>query len=166
MQELASWKTHTFTLFIFSGIVVLCSIFFILGMLVGRSQGQKIAKAVAADVPTKPGTQSGIKEDKSTKKPELTFFDTVDNNQPRPLEPPPPEKIVNFQIGAVRKSSDAEKLLDEAKKKGFRAFILAPPPGDPNPFYRVRVGPFADDQEAENIKRQLESAGYTPILKE
>ena len=42
-----SWKGHSFTLLVFTGIVVLSSIFFILGMLVGRSQGQKIASTSA-----------------------------------------------------------------------------------------------------------------------
>ena len=39
MEDQTSWKGHTFTLLVFTGIVVLCSIFFILGMLVGRAQG-------------------------------------------------------------------------------------------------------------------------------
>ena len=46
-NEQTSWKGHTFTLLVFTGIVVLCSIFFILGMLVGRDQGQKIASSAA-----------------------------------------------------------------------------------------------------------------------
>ena len=33
MEEQTTWKGHTFTLLVFTGIVVLCSIFFILGML-------------------------------------------------------------------------------------------------------------------------------------
>ncbi len=49
MEEQPSWKGHTFTLLIFGGIVVLCSIFFVLGMLVGRTQGQKLATVAAAD---------------------------------------------------------------------------------------------------------------------
>jgi hypothetical protein len=42
MEDQTSWKGHTFTLVVFTGIVVLCSIFFILGMLVGRAQAQKL----------------------------------------------------------------------------------------------------------------------------
>ena len=45
MEEQTTWKGHTFTLLVFTGIVVLCSIFFILGMLVGRAEGQKVAGA-------------------------------------------------------------------------------------------------------------------------
>ena len=53
----------------------------------------------------------------------------------------------------------------KVKKKGFRAFILAPASDDANRFFRVQVGPFADIIDAEEAKKKLESAGYQPILK-
>ncbi len=176
MEEHVSWKGHSLTLVIFGGIIALCSIFFILGMLVGRAQEQKILTAAAA---SKPASTIEAKEEK----PELTFFESVDKNDSGTLEPPPPpspgkqeaqaeaeapspdQDVINYQIGAVRRSLDAEKLLGELKEKGFKGFILAPPAGEPNPFYRVQVGPFADVVEAATMKRKLESAGYQPILK-
>ena len=45
MEEQTSWKGHGFTLVVFAGIVVLCAIFFVLGMTVGRQQGQRAAQA-------------------------------------------------------------------------------------------------------------------------
>src|SRR5215471_11438958 len=153
MEDQASWKSHSFTLLVFTGIVVLCSIFFILGMLVGRTQGQKVALAVAGAA-EKFNSKLVPKEES---KPDLTFYDSVkepnsvDLNPPQPAKiepvvpdppkvvepeeskaakesaaPPAPENVLNYQIGAVRKSGDADKLLNELKKKGFRAFILAP----------------------------------------
>jgi cell division septation protein DedD len=179
MEEETSWKGHSFTLLVFTGIVVLCSIFFILGMLVGRTQGQKLASAEVADAETSADIQPVADE-----KPELTFYDAVESRELPPLEepvaakpepdPPPPPKdvkpappasVINLQIGALRSSSDAEKLAAELKRKNFRVFILAPPPRDPNPFYRVQVGPFSEEQEAELTKRRLESAGYKPIVR-
>ena len=44
-----SWKNHSFTLLVFGGIVALCFIFFVLGMLVGRNQGQRIAEQAFAE---------------------------------------------------------------------------------------------------------------------
>jgi len=44
MEDATSWKNHSFTLMIFGGIIVLCSIFFALGMLVGRGQGRQLAE--------------------------------------------------------------------------------------------------------------------------
>jgi len=180
MEEQTTWKGHSLTLLVFAGIVVLCSIFFILGMLVGRQQGQKIASIATAEAATikTDATPAPVEE-----KPEMTFFDSVEKEKAGPaLEPAPkadppaprapakpepaaPANSINFQIGAVKKSRDADKLLGEVKKRGFKAFILAPPPGDKNPFFRIQVGPFSDAIEAESARKTLEAAGYKPILK-
>ena len=48
-ETTTSWRNHSFTLLVFGGIVVLCSIFFVLGMLVGRNQGQRIAEQAFAE---------------------------------------------------------------------------------------------------------------------
>jgi cell division protein FtsN len=185
MEEQTTWKGHTFTLLVFTGIVVLCSIFFILGTLVGRAQGQRIA-SIAGSV-SKIDAKPAPNEDK----PDFTFYDSVKKEQPAALQPAAPEvppaldppaktepkpepaldvrskldNLVNYQIGALRKQADAEKLLGQLKKKGFRAFILAPSSADRNPFFRVQVGPFANPAEAQNVKKKLEAAGYQPILK-
>src|SRR2546426_6231763 len=87
MEDQTSWKGHSFTLLVFTGIVVLCSIFFILGMLVGRAQGQKIAFAAAAP---KAEAEAPGKENTT---PELTFYDSVKKPELPTLEPPPPPEI-------------------------------------------------------------------------
>jgi cell division septation protein DedD len=173
MEEQATWKGHTFTLFVFTGIVVLCSIFFILGMLVGRAQGQKLA---SVEAPEETAAADAEVEPK-TAKPDFTFYEAVKKERPAVLDPEPapkpepsaptvkPENVLHYQIGALRKSADAEKLLDGVKKKGFRAIILAPAAGEANPFFRVQVGPFKDPIEAQDAKKKLEAAGYQPILR-
>ena len=191
MEDGISWKDHSFTLLIFTGIVVLCSIFFILGMLVGRVQVQKMASLAAMGSAAKNATKPDpalAKEDN----PDLTFFDSVKKDKEPALVPPSPEtprsqaaapiapekdadqplsvppdtaQVINLQVAAVRKSSDADKLLDDLKKRGFRAFILAPVPGDSDPFFRLQVGPFSDSVEAGDARNRLESQGYKPILK-
>src|SRR5437867_5591763 len=157
MEEQTTWKDHSFTLLVFTGIVVLCSIFFILGMLVGRAQGQKLA-AIAAEG----GARAEAKPPKE-EKPELTFFDSVEREKqpalerpksrpappasdpaPKPAEPATATKVISYQIAALRKSSDARRLLENVKKKGFRAYILAPAPGEGSPLYRIQIGPFAN----------------------
>lgn len=175
MGDQTTWKGHSFTLLVFAGIVVLCSIFFILGMLVGRGQGQKIADvAAAAELEEKTGAKLEVVEPL----PALPAFEPTETRErpkleqpapkpePAPAEPPVrPGKTVNYQISAVRKLPEAEKLLNQLKSKGFKAFILAPPAGDPNPLFRVQVGPFEDTLQAEQAKKKLESAGYKSILK-
>ena len=178
MEEQTTWKGHSLTLLVFVGIVVLCSIFFILGMLVGRQQGQNFATVAEADAASVEEARPAPEE-----KPELTFFESVEKETkpavleappaapppapapaPRPAPQPAPT-ILNYQIAALRKASDADKLLDDVKKKGFKAFILAPASGDANPFFRVQVGPFPNLIEAEDARKRLEGAGYKPILR-
>lgn len=197
MDDQTTWKGHTFTLLVFTGIVVLCSIFFILGMLVGRTQGQKIAGAGAAVASAKTDAKAA-KDDKE----DFTFYDSVKKGDsgallaappkpapepekrveepPKKLEEPPvaakpapepeppvaaPANVLNYQIGLFSNSANADKLLDEVKKKGFRAFILTPSEGESNPVYRVQVGPFTDVVEAEEARKKLESDGYKPLKK-
>jgi cell division septation protein DedD len=209
MEEVTTWKGQTFTLMVFTGIVVLASIFFILGMLVGRAQGQKVS---VADL--NPLTKTEVKSAAAENKQELSLYDSakkeppaVFERVPTKLEPPAvspapaklqpaaakpqpaaakpqpvtakhqpaPERtpeikpssgnLVNYQVAAVRKPSDAEKLLEGVKKKGFRAFIVPPAPGDANPYFRIQVGPFSDPAEAQETKKKLESAGYQPIAR-
>jgi cell division septation protein DedD len=189
MEEQTTWKGHTFTLLVFTGIVVLCSIFFILGMLVGRAEGQKVAGAGAGVASAKNEAKAAPKEEKQ----DLSFYESLKKEeqpalQPAPAKPEPapltleqpkrsdpepadappagPTNSVNYQIGAVSKLADAERLLNEVKKKGFpRAFILSPAEGDPKPLFKVQVGPFSDLIEAQEVKKKLEDAKYQPIIK-
>lgn len=182
MDEQASWKGHTFTMAVFGGIVVLCAIFFVLGMIVGRTQGQKIATVVSAEAAAKAASRDPIPDPR----PELTFYESVDKNQQQPMLEPAPAKqepelspsinaktfppaskatAINFQVSALKNKSEAEKLVNELKKKKFRAFMLTPAPADKSPLYRVQVGPIADPIEAESIRQKLRSAGYPVIPK-
>ena len=176
MEDQTTWRGHTFTLLVFVGIVVLSSIFFILGMLVGRAQGQKSAAAASAGPAVKTDAKPLAKEDDFPG----TLYDSPKKDDS--LAPPPPlpkgesqigplsspparSNAVNYQVAALTKLSDAEKLVKELKKKGFPAFVLAPHGDDPSPFFRVLVGPFEGLAEAEEAKKRLEAARYGPILK-
>ena len=191
MEEQTSWKGHAFTLMIFGGIVVLCSIFFVLGMLVGRTQNLKVATVATADAAPKPLMKDQPKAELPPQEfpplpeKESRFTPTPVKPAPEPPAPPPTTKMkqpepapkveeepaspppmtINWQISALGKRSDAEKLVDDLKKKGFRAFMLTPAPDDSRPYYRVQVGA-TDRIEAESLKQKLESAGYKPILKQ
>src|SRR5262245_31042930 len=146
MEDQNSNKGQTFTLMIFGGIVVLCSIFFILGMLVGRTQGFKLATVAAAEAAAKANPPKTPTVDE---RPELSFYETVDKNKPAVLEPlsrpepkpvppresvlsppkieqPPPTPVntLSIQVAALKKYADAAKQVAELKKKGFKALIL------------------------------------------
>ena len=53
-------------------------------------------------------------------------------------------------------------LATSLQKKRFPAFVLSPR-GDK--YYRVQVGPYADQKSAESAKKGLESAGFKAIVK-
>src|SRR5262249_4056639 len=153
MEEQNTWKGHTFTMMIFGGIVVLCAIFFVLGMLVGRIQSVKLAMVTAEAATTKPASKEPLGPGDERAEPRLP--EAADRIKPPAAEPaarveaaPPrpapkmetvPVSAVSLQVGAWKKQSEAEKQLTELKKKGFgRAFILSPGPGDHGPLYRVQ----------------------------
>jgi len=83
-ENTTSWKSHSFTLMIFAGIVVLSSIFFVLGMLVGRYQGQHAAEVASDQSSRKPGAESGAEDFP------LTFYDQSTEEKPdNKLQPVP-----------------------------------------------------------------------------
>jgi cell division septation protein DedD len=175
MEEQTSWKGHTFTLMVFGGIVVLCSIFFVLGMLVGRTQSIKLAALAAADAAPKLQPKDTSREELPERVPRINLEPVkpappppaaISSPKPEEREATPPHQptTVTLQIAAHNKRSDAEKQVDALKKKGFRAFMLTPTSDDPKPLYRVQVGA-ADAVAAESLKRKLEAAGFKPFLK-
>ena len=66
------------------------------------------------------------------------------------------------QVTAVRREADALDLAKRLQKKKYPAFVLSP---QGNKFYRVQVGPYADQKSAEAAKEGLESAGFKAIVK-
>lgn len=69
---------------------------------------------------------------------------------------------VVLQVAAVTHQSDALAMADALQRKKFSAFVLAPS-GDN--FYRVQVGPYRDQRNAEAAKSALERAGFKSIIK-
>lgn len=67
-----------------------------------------------------------------------------------------------LQVAALTKESDALELAQTLQKKKFPAFVLTP---GADKFYRVQVGPFADQKAAGAAKKGLENAGFKAIVK-
>src|SRR6267154_1759586 len=85
MEEQASWKGHGFTRLVFGGIVFLCSIFFVLGMLVGRGQGQRAAESAHVTAAAKVAAAEA-RDQAESEKTELTSY-----KGPEPTKAPEPE---------------------------------------------------------------------------
>src|SRR6266403_4521093 len=73
-----------------------------------------------------------------------------------------PGGTYTLQVAAVRRESDALELATRLQHKKFPAFVLSPH-GDK--YYRVQVGPYTDQKNAEAARKGLESAGFKAIVK-
>jgi septal ring-binding cell division protein DamX len=73
-----------------------------------------------------------------------------------------PAGSYTLQVAAMRRESDALGLASHLQKKKFPAFV-ASPQGDK--YYRVQVGPYADQKSADAARKGLEGAGFKAIVK-
>jgi cell division septation protein DedD len=79
-----------------------------------------------------------------------------------PTTPAIPRGSYLLQVVALRTESDAVSVANELRKKKFPAFVQAPQ-GDK--YYRVQVGPYADQKAMQTAKKGLETAGFKAIIK-
>ncbi len=73
---------------------------------------------------------------------------------PAATEPSGPGFAV--QVAAYKDRKDADVMLKRLLAKGYPAFIMAPVKGAPV-FYRVRVGKYKSQRDAESVSRRLET---------
>jgi cell division septation protein DedD len=60
------------------------------------------------------------------------------------------------QVGALRSKADADALARRLSAKGYATYIVNPEAGMANPVYKVRVGNYTTQDEAERVKRKLQ----------
>jgi cell division septation protein DedD len=172
-------------LFLFFGLVALCSAFFALGFKVGKASGPEVSSLPSAATPstntrpstTKPATSPGsdltfykaVGQDNASSQltPDNTNKAQASNTPPATEETrtdpmaAPPANGYFVQVAAVSKQEDAESLVDALKKKQYAAFANVMT----DKLYHVQVGPFGDIKDAEVTRAKLVSDGYNPILK-
>jgi cell division septation protein DedD len=73
-----------------------------------------------------------------------------------------PSGSYTLQVAALRREADAMSLASHLQKKKFPAFVMSPQ-GDK--YYRVQVGPYADQKSADAARKGLEGAGFKAIVK-
>ena len=190
MEEPTSWKNHSFTLMIFGGIVLLSSIFFVLGMLLGRTQGQQIAEqAFAERAAAKPAAETADDF-------KLNFYAETTGDKPElKLEPPPPapkqasisapapaqarskpsgkasatpvaakppERGTFLQVFATKNQKQVNEELKRVQSKGFPAMIVTVT-ADNAQWHRVYVGPYKDS-EVKLRTSDLHAKGYKEVI--
>jgi cell division septation protein DedD len=73
-----------------------------------------------------------------------------------------PGGAYTLQVAALTKEADALDLAARLQKKNFPAFVLSP---KTDKYYRVQVGPYADQKAAGAARKGLEGAGFKAIVK-
>jgi cell division septation protein DedD len=73
-----------------------------------------------------------------------------------------PANSYTLQVAALRREADAMSLAAHLQHKKFPAFVVSQQ-GDK--YYRVQVGPYADQKSAEAARKGLEGAGFKAIVK-
>ena len=73
-----------------------------------------------------------------------------------------PGGAYSLQVAAMIKEADAFDLAKQLQKRQFPAVVLSPH-GDK--YYRVQVGPYADQKAAEAARKGLEAAGFKAFVK-
>jgi septal ring-binding cell division protein DamX len=73
-----------------------------------------------------------------------------------------PGGAFTLQVAALTKEADALDLAKRLQSKKFPAFVLSP---QTDKYFRVQVGPYADQKAAEAARKGLEGAGFKAIVK-
>lgn len=129
-------------------------------------QGQRIerVKPTAAVKPRPAAEESSATEAVAEKKPAPALA-------AKPVSPPPEpaaqreaeqDRRLHYQVAALNSRKNAKGLVDWLRAQGFPGHIL--PAGDDG-LYRVIVGPFPDDREAESAKVRLAQDGFAVMVR-
>ena len=178
--------------FVFMSTLLVAVVVFLLGVWVGRGMGADAS--VAEQRLPAPGVSAGTTASVKGDAGKLTYPDvlqgksTAPSPTPSPAPPPaasstppvpasppasrPPATAPSsppatedgwvVQLDAFSSKANADRMAAELKGKGYAAFVT------PGPLFKVRVGPFAKREAAEQMASRLRkepskvSKGYAP----
>lgn len=92
---------------------------------------------------------------KKTQKPEKTEIKPPIKDAPEAKIAQPGSKAYFVQIAAFSRKEASTSLIQELRKAGYQTIVLDPLPTDKTPIYRVRIGPFSSETEAEAAKNKV-----------
>jgi len=166
---------------IFFAVVIVCSVFFTMGYLLGKSTatggrteivgststaGSAAGKPSAvAKVPEAPApapssdSQAAVSNSASTNAPAATSASAV---PPATEIKSSPSGTFMVQVAAVSKQEDADILKSALQKKQYPVFVAN---STADALYHVQVGPFSNQQDADTMRNRLSADGYNAIVK-
>lgn len=177
--------------FLFISLVVMAVVTFLLGVAVGKgvrgdmmdaptSAAAVTESVVPEEPPVQPAQELGYHDllagsgsPPATSGPPPT--PPAENTPPPAPEPTPaaaqpaPAAPVAtgdwfLQTGAYSGRQAADGQVAALKKLNVPAFVLVPTAGSPMRLFRVRVGPYATEAEAESVRVRLVREGFTPRI--
>lgn len=82
------------------------------------------------------------------------------------VEAPAPKnaKGPSVQVAAMREAEAAQRIVERLNSQGFAARSVRTTTADRGTWYRVRVGPFADRQAADEARDRLSRLNYDAIV--
>ena len=123
-----------------------------------------------------PGTELNFDQSLEEKAPEAKLVSPESSNAPTnpssspppsaepptasALAPPPPGILV--QVSALSRQEDAQTLVQLLKERKLPVLVTSSPSDS---LFHVVVGPYPNEKEAQQVKKQLEEDGFQPILK-
>ncbi len=177
--------------FLFISLVVMAVVTFLLGVAVGKgvrgdvmdaptSASASTESEVSAEPPIQPAQELGYHDllagsgtpPATTGPPPTPPAENTPLPAPIPepaapaAQPPPAAPAVTgdwfLQIGAYSGRQAADGQVAALKKLNVPAFVLVPPSGSPDRLFRVRVGPYSTQADADEVRVRLVREGFTP----
>ena len=153
-KKLQSIYTLDFTkkrlgLTIIGGLFVLLWMF-ALGVIAGRYMFPPYFDAELSSEPQVIANRNPVK--KRMPKPEFTFPERLLQN---PGQSGIMEGHFSLQIGAFKDPDNARDVAERLKHKGYNAYVVTPRISRSEPWYKVRIGRFDTEREAQALLSEM-----------
>jgi DedD protein len=176
---------------IFFGLVLLCSVFFTMGYLLGRnnaagskteiiggdaSGGVPVHKPSAVNKTSETAPAGSVTGSQPSQAPAVASPAPASTSASATLVPAssstapvadaqnraPSGATYMVQVAAVSKREDADILVSALQKKQYPVFVGS---ASGDTLFHVQVGPFTDPKDAETMRSRLAGDGYNAIVK-
>jgi len=140
-------------------LVVVSGASFALGFYVGKASTGGAGAVVATTAPRQEVLPPQAAKEPATSEfdraPERPAQEVVVEEPPHEAEFSPPEGAFSVQVGAFSNVQEALQMRDNLARKGYDAYVAEDPGGAGDSLYKVRVGSFAEKDDAKRMVLEL-----------
>ena len=126
---------------------------------VQKSKAEEVEGASTHAAPQSPKTAAPATAETNTTTPLAPKVPAVDAPLRKSLLP---RGTLILQVAAFAQEANAHKLVESLRQKNFPAFLSTT--DKEGGFYRVQVGPYADEESARTALSELGRAGFKPFV--